>query len=229
MSNEPQFTDSQISEICENFKDIELKKNNEINSIQHKNLNLKNIPYPNLKIIKTIGNGDCLFHSVLSATNEEYVNSKDKDKEKKGQEFRNYLAEKLILMYPKLSRGNLEELSKDVPEYKLENMLKTLKSYRSVNNLFNELISETLNIDIYLVYSETSDVYIMGDEEIYHKNRPSIVIYYTGNHYELIGVEEKNGIVDFYQYDHPFIKLIKNRIKELKAHKKPLIVKSKEF
>jgi hypothetical protein len=215
------MSDLKLLEICENFNNIDL------NDGKHDDLKLEKIPYPNLKIIKTIGNGDCLFHSILSATNEEYLNSNDKVKE--GQKFRAYLAEKLTLLYPKLSRGELQTLSLAVPEYTLENMQKTLKSYNSVGHLFNELISEILSIDIYIIDKKKSDVYITGDEEILHKNRPSIVVYYTGNHYELIGVNEKNGIVDFFQYDHPFIILIKNRIRELKKGKQPIIVKAKDF
>ena len=190
-----------------NIQDLE----NTIGKLDLDTITLKNIDYKNLKIIKTLGNGDCFFHAILSAINQEYVDSKDKAK--MGHEFRLSLIPKLEKRYNKLSNGTLKEFSAVIPEYSLENMKKTLDSYTCVGHLFNELISDDKKIDIYILDAKTEDVYITGDEYLLHKKRPSLVLYYTGNHYDLLGVVEKGNTIDFFQYDHPFIKCLRKRIK----------------
>lgn len=184
------------------------------------NLELKNIEYQNLKLIHTIADGNCFFHAIVNAIDSDYCKIDNNKKIKTVIEKRKYLSEMLEkkdknnkIIYDNLSRGNLKQMSKFVDEYKLENMKKTLNSNSYVSNLYNEFISNILNIDIYILDKKTEDVYITGDDmNLLYKNRPSIVLLYDINHYSLVGVVETDTVLDFFQYDHPFIKCIKNRM-----------------
>jgi hypothetical protein len=186
-------------------------------------IELKNIDYPHIHIQETIGDGSCFFHCILSAKNKAYSMLTYKHKIEKAKELREYLSEMLEIkkdgkmIYDRLARGQLREQSKAVADYKLENMQKTLCSSKWVGDTFNELISEVLNIDIYIIDGRKSDVYITANDfDILYKNRPSIVIHWNGSsHYSLIGVKEKAGIVDLFQYDHEFIVELRNRMKEV--------------
>ena len=194
--------------------------------IEFQTLNLKNIDYPNLRLIETIADGSCFFHSILKATNVNYFN--DNHKSNYALNFRKSLAEKLTdesntkdksdkSIYQTLSRGSLPELSQNLPEFSLEQMQFQLSNHISVDNRFNELVSNELNIDIYILDSETGDLYITGDDaDILYFDRPSVVLYYSPGHYRLVGVyEESDGmsdITDFFHYTHSFIVYLKNRM-----------------
>jgi hypothetical protein len=182
--------------------------------INSTNIILKNIDIPNIRLIKIIGDGNCYFHSILHAMLTEYITSKDKVEIMKTH--KKYMIKCLPSLYNKLSRGKLKELSIDVPEYSLEHMIKTLESNSYVGHLFNELVGLIYNIDIYIISAQNSDVYITGDEDYLLKSRPSVVLYYTGSHYNLLGVSEKKSLITFFQWDHEFIKAIKNRIQKIK-------------
>jgi hypothetical protein len=94
-----------------------------------------------------------------------------------------------ISWYQSLSHGELPVLSENVPEYTLENMIFELDSSSWVNHLYNEFISDILDIDIYFIDINNSNVYLTGDEyELLYKNRNSILIGYTEGHYETIGL-----------------------------------------
>ena len=181
-------------------------------------LKLKYIKYPNLKIIETIGDGNCFFHSILKAVNINYF--KSDDRKKFASEFRKSLSEYLVNLdsngifnYDKLSRGKLNEISETLPEFSLDSLVSELNSNNPVDNRFNELICNYLNIDLYILDSESEDLYITGDDsDILYFDRPSVVILYTPGHYRLVGVRENNDITDFFDNSHSFILYLKNRM-----------------
>ena len=84
--------------------------------------------------IGAIGDGSCMFHSILQAFNKTYINSTTQDKIKITRHFRNDLSDILDkeidgkVCYKQLSRGALEEFSKVVPETSLKNMKRSLSS-----------------------------------------------------------------------------------------------------
>lgn len=194
----------------------EIEDNDEKESKNNDKYLIKTIPIENLTIIKTIGDGNCFFHCILQATSIEYSDSDRNHKVNLVKELRDALADILQEEYPNLSRGELKELSKSVPEYSLNHMTNELRSSKHVNHLYNELIGNHLGIDIYIIDAEKSDVYITCDEDYLLKNRPSLVLYWTGNHYDLISHKE----ADLFQWDHEFIIAIRKRIREIKEKKK---------
>jgi len=192
--------------------------------------------YPNMVRIHTEGDGSCFFHAILNACYKPYIKGVTGDgvslnRRECVKNFRKDLANKLDdyidsnprnkKWYDILSRGDLKAHSKDLPELSLENMKRTLDSNSSVDHIFNELISEVILKDIYLLDFEKKDVYITGDDEdILYKNRKSIVILAIPGHYELVGVYRvnKKGLLvvqTLFAHDDEFIKIIRKRMREI--------------
>lgn len=174
--------------------------------------------------IPTIGDGSCFFHALCSSFYVKYRQNPSKRK-KIVQRFRKELAEilserckknKSKTWYQYISRGQLPDISKYVPELDILNMKKELLSGGPVDNKYNELISEILNKDLYLINLLTKDVYITGDDsDILYKGRDSIVILTMPGHYELIGLKKNNGdITTLFSPNHSFIRRIRKRINE---------------
>ena len=177
----------------------------------------------NLVIVPTIGDGNCYFHSVLRAFNTSYINAKSAlERVNLARTFRNALADRLIEVdpltgsdyYSGLNNGNLEDFSKGVREYSKESLRRELLSSEPVDNIYQELISNAVNKDIYIIDAETKDMYNVGSTfGLYYKGRNSIIIYYTPGHYEVVGVKRSDGSIDtIFTPEHELIQLCKDRL-----------------
>lgn len=193
--------------------------------------NFEHIQYPNLVIVRSIGDGACFFHSILRAYHPEYIQAISLSQRKKiAYRFRHALANVLgetafekdgnyVTYYDLLSRGELKEISKSVPEVSLKGMQKQLRDIHfPVDDSFAELISTQLKKDIYIIEATHGDVYMQADTELLHKGNDAVVILYSPGHYDVVGIyDEKSGIVDcLFDSDHPLIIKIKKRIQNIK-------------
>jgi hypothetical protein len=170
-------------------------------------------------VINAIGDGSCMFHSILQGFNKSYINSSFEDKIKIIRQFRKDLSEILDedidgkMCYKQLSRGSLEEFSQIVPETSLQNMKKSLSSNEWGDVRFLELISNILNIDIYIIWNKTKKIYSLGDKELYYKNRDSIIILNSGNfHFDTIGLKTENGTRTLFDKNEPVIKQLRSKL-----------------
>lgn len=181
------------------------------------------IYYPGMVKISINGDGSCLFNAIAYAFFTPYrlghIDGVYFDRESFIKNLRKDLANILeskdsdgIMIYDKLSRGKLREFSEGYPDYKLENMMKELRSKRAVDSIYFELISNFFKLDIYILDQGRHDVYQLGDVDLYYKERPSIVLLYNENHYDLVGLETSEGLKTRFDSDHPFIRTIYNRI-----------------
>jgi len=188
-----------------------------------KNLKLTFIDTMNLAVISTIGDGSCFFHSVLRAFNTEYTKAKSiSDRVNMARTFRNALAELLEEVdpltgknyYAGLNNGELEKISGGVKEYSLAGLQKELRSSASVDNIYQELISNCLNKDIYIIDGVKKDMYHVGSAfSLYYKGRNSIIIYYTPGHFEVVGLKHSNGTIDtLFTPEHPLIQSCRERL-----------------
>lgn len=187
--------------------------------------------YPGLVRIRTIGDGSCFFHAIANAFFKPYklcmLNGVTLDRTEFIRNLRRDLSIKLgerinpndpnyKRYYDLLSRGQLQEFSKGVPKYTLENMQRELNSDGPVDNVYNEFISNILDKDIYMLNLETHDVYVFGnDDDILYKHRPSIVLITMPGHYELIGLQTYSGIQTLFNPDDDFIQYIRRRMSQL--------------
>lgn len=188
-----------------------------------KNLKLTFIDTMNLAVISTIGDGSCFFHSVLRAFNTDYIKAKSiTDRVNMARTFRNALADLLEEIdpltgknyYAGLNNGELEKISGGVKEYSLTGLQKELRSSASVDNIYQELISNCLNKDIYIIDGVKKDMYHVGSAfPLYYKGRNSILIYYTPGHFEVVGLKHSNGTVDtLFTPEHPLIQACRERL-----------------
>lgn len=188
--------------------------------------------HSNMVQIKAAPDGSCFFHALLQAFYKPYQLQMEDEvpvsRKKLVKNFRYDLSVRLEehididdptspIVYDTLSRGQLGELSKEMPEYSLKNMEEELHSSSSVGNLYNEFISNELNKDIYILDGEKQDVYVTGNDlDLLYKNRQSIVLLYQPGHFDLIGLRNNDGSVStFFDYSHPFIEAIRNRLRVL--------------
>jgi hypothetical protein len=190
-------------------------------------INLQRIPYNNLYIIEILGDGSCYFHSILTASRLNYITLSVFDKQKLVKTFRELLADKIGSIYSDgtpyydtILNGMVKEFAKSVPFYSLENMQKELRSSDFVDHIYQETISNSLNLDIYIININTGDINypeIDLDLSLLYKNRNSIIIAYHGNymHYEVIGLESPNDnttIDTIFPYDHQLINILRDRL-----------------
>lgn len=188
-----------------------------------KPLTLSFSPIHNLVVVPTIGDGNCYFHSVLRAFNTSYINAeKTFDRINLTRSFRNALADRLSEIdpitgydyYSGLNNGTLEQFSDGVKEYSKDALRKELLSSQPVDNIYQELISNCINKDIYMIDGETNDMIFTGSTfNLYYKGRNSIVIYYTPGHYEVVGIHRSDGSIDtVFTPEHPLIEICKERL-----------------
>lgn len=188
--------------------------------------------YPNMVRIYTIGDGSCLFHAIISSFftpyNKGILYGVPLDRRKFVAKFRSELADKLTqklstgrTWYESLSRGELSKSAKLNPEVSLAAMQSELRSSSAVDNKYNELLSEILNKDIYVLHDDNEDLYFLGISatDVLYKNRDSIVILYSErtHHYELVGIKDpmSGDITTLFGYNDPFIINIHSRLKSI--------------
>lgn len=117
------------------------------------------------------------------------------------------------LCYDQLSRGQLKEIAQSVPEVSLKNMKRSLASNEWGDMRFLELISNVLNINIFVIFSETGDIYHSGDSDIYIKNRDSIIIYNSSNvHFDSVGLVSKSRLRTLFSYEEDVIKKLRSKL-----------------
>jgi len=166
--------------------------------------------------VGTAQDGSCFFHAVLSCISDSYRNrSSGGIPLSRTQLVRNVrmdLASELKKRYHLLSRGELSRLSKTLPRYSLSNMSDVLINGKSIEAVFFELVSDVFKINIYVLDYNTKDVYILGDDEIYRKDRKCIVLLSHNNHYEYIAFRLHTGVMyTMFEPSNEFINLIRQR------------------
>ena len=142
--------------------------------------------------INVAGDGSCFFHAICKAYFKPYIFGKVGDKPLNRGKFvrklRRDLAKKLgskinpedansKTYYEDLAKGELANIGKEIKQYSLENMQKTLDSSEPISNEYNEFISNQLDIDIYIIDGIKRDVYMTGTEDsLIYKNRKSVIL-----------------------------------------------------
>lgn len=185
-------------------------------------LKLKHIDHPDLVRISIPGDGSCFFHAILRSFNRRYIEAETKEERKKySRLFRDVLANLLEkkdksgkMLYDTVLGGNLREFSKAVPSYSLKEMQKELRGNGAVGDMYQALISEQFNKDIYIIDLKREDVYTTGsDLATLYKKRDSIIIGYRPGHFEVIGVRKTNGVIStFFKPNHRLVVKIYSRL-----------------
>ena len=177
------------------------------------------------QIIPAIADGSCMFHSILQAFNKTYNTLDNNNKKEMVREFRNNLSDVLEeevngdIIYNKLSRGELKDFSKFYPPASLKAMQRDLKNNTWGDFRFLELMSEILDLNIFIIDKTKSDIYQTGDKELLYKDRDSIIILNTNNiHFDTIGLKTKHGVKTLFNKNDPVVKLMLSKM--YKGHAK---------
>jgi len=178
-------------------------------------MKIKNFNY-SLVPLYTIGDGNCLIHAVLGSCNYKYQNSNKIEKKKIAWQLRKDMAELLNVkingknFYQKLSRGQLEDISKDIPEVKKEYMQAHLLSKAWLTSVYLELLSIIFNINIVLVSAKEEDFYRLGDKNLLFQDRHTILINYIHqSHYESIAIEINNELKTLFHRKSEIVKSLR--------------------
>jgi hypothetical protein len=194
----------------------------------------------NLYCVKVLGDGSCFFHSVLRAFHREYIMSSSiEDRQRLTKKLRDSTATSLEEINPNTGKTEYETLGNgyykefnnavkgvDGDSYSLQAMQKELRSNSPVDHAYIEILSNHLDLDIYLINAKTGDLYTTGsDVNLLYKRRKSIAILYTTGHYDILGIRRlqsnNNEDTDAVIFDclfsptHVFTILLYNRLKLL--------------
>ena len=189
--------------------------------------------YDNMVRLYTIADGSCFFHAVVGAFYLPYQTQLEDGKRFDRRKFIKNLRRDLSIKldkpeadgktpYDKLSGGELLNTSNIMGEpeankYKVENMKKQLDSEEWSWQLYIEYISNQLNKDIYILDDINQDVFQEDfdfDEDLYHKERDSVVVLYLGDHFETVGLDLNGKIHTLFDPNSHFISSIRMRLKE---------------
>lgn len=170
--------------------------------------------------IPAIGDGSCMFHSILQAFNKTYISSSVREKQKICRVFRkdlsNILSEKINgkICYNQLSRGGLKEISEFVPEASLQNMKRSLESTDWGDFRFIEMLSNILDLNVFIIDYNKKDLYYTGDTELFIKeDRDNIIIMNSGNvHFDTVGVKTNEGVRTLFSYHEDIVKKLLSKL-----------------
>lgn len=164
--------------------------------------------------IKILGDGSCFFHAILRSFNREYIRSTSNiERQRLAKLLRSGIALALeekdsfgVMEYDKLGGGSYARFNEAVSgainektgkciiekdKYSLKGLQNELLSDGFVDHAYIEILSNHCNKDIYLISALTGDVYTTGtDLNLLYKHRDSIIILYSGDHYDLIGTKK---------------------------------------
>lgn len=169
--------------------------------------------------IPAIGDGSCMFHSILQSFNNTYNNSSNANKQKICREFRDHLGEVLgekidgKLCYDQLSRGELRSFAKVVPNASLEEMKQSLKSNEWGDMRFIELVSNLMDLNVIILDYGKKDIYHTGDYELLIKPRDTIIIMVTDNiHFDTVGIKFSTGVRTLFSHNEPVIQMMLSKM-----------------
>lgn len=179
-------------------------------------MKIKELNYEFVRI-PTIGDGSCLLHALLYCCSGEYIKKDRKERMKMVRELRidlaNILDFKIIddkTIYQTLSRGELEEISKNVKEVDKKYMQRHLKSPAWLTASYIELLSLMFNINIIFISFNTKKIYKTGDKELLFQDRNTIFInYIEQGHFESLGIMTDDGMKTYFSKNSPIVKEIK--------------------
>jgi hypothetical protein len=187
---------------------------------------LKYCKFPGLYILPTIKDDNTsLGHAILRACKKDYPDKTTEEKKKLATEFRRIIADKLVeknpitgkTHYSELFGGRIETMAKEISDYSLEQILSDLRNGEFLDHHLQELLSDNLQKDIYFISNSTQDVFV-DNRDMYslcYKGRNSIIIYHSGDHYEVLGIKKPGGgYYTVFLPDHEIIQYLNERLVE---------------
>lgn len=181
--------------------------------------------------IASMPDGSCFIHSLCAALYVSYrtgiKNNKPISKREIARNLRHELAVKLderidplnpksLTYYDTLGNGEVATLGKTVADYSLISMKAILDSSANIGHEFFEYISDILKVDLYFLSEKEQDVYPTADElSAIYKNRDSIIMIHSGDHFDLIGLKSGAEIYTIFKPENELILFIRSKLATL--------------
>ena len=158
-------------------------------------VNWQNSPvqFPGLVRIRTIQGVDCVYHAILNALSVAYRSHELHGVEMNEKTFvrglRRELAVNLSNCYDTLNGGKIKDMVLIDPSVSLEELQRQIISCGHIPKVLLPFVCDELNCDIYFVSGHNRDVFpaLVNMREVI-KDRRSVVLVYSRNHYELMGL-----------------------------------------
>lgn len=163
--------------------------------------------------IEVPGDGNCFFHSVMLGCVKSYID-RPQDRICMANALRRELAQYLVsrlpngeIVYDTLSRGELREYAKVVPEYSMENMVALLLSRACVGLEVLEITCNLLDVNIILWNHVQKDIYRHGDKELlFRPERSTVVVLYEPGHYSLLGLRLEGQVYTHFSHTNALVR-----------------------
>ena len=175
-----------------------------------------------MRVVKVPGDGHCLFHAICQAMYTPYIDG-EVDRTSLVVQLRADIAEYLqstdsdgVTQYDKLGRGYFREFANNgnIPEFTMEYMVGILNSSSMLGFGYMELISNYLDIDIYVLSTDTQDLYVNNENRLYQR-RDSIILLNNGKHYDVVGVKNGRTLHTYFSPSHRLIKRLRRQHRKL--------------
>lgn len=169
--------------------------------------------------IYTPRDGSCLFHALLNAFHKPYREGKYHGQVVPRKQIvidlRRELARCLPTVYSRLWNGALASFGAEVDKnYSLPNMQRALANFEThIGYGYLRYISDSLDKDIYIFSALTQELYVSDDLPVTGR-RGSILLYWLHDHYELIGITSRQGLVTYFSPNDPLIKELYARLRK---------------
>jgi hypothetical protein len=135
-----------------------------------------------MKIVKAIGDGSCLIHSILIHVSDRYHQMTDIEKIKHVEEIRYELGNKVSeKRYNQIGKGTLKEV------LSYEQWKELLLSNSPLGQESIEILSDYFDVNIFIYYK---DFKLYPMDIYYNKNYQDVFIYWSGNHYDALFFSE---------------------------------------
>lgn len=195
-------------------------------------------------IIDCIGDGSCMVHAIMQSFYKRYIEANSfNERIDMADEFRRNLAEKLTEINPRdaegrtyyesLGNGTIAEIGEDAKEFSLEEFFSHLNSREFLDNRVIEYIQIVLNKSIFFVHEKRDSDGNIISKDMYNyffhpSGQKSICLYgiteepeeeedgkILVGHYDLLGVKENGVMKTYFGPNHPFIKKLQSRMREV--------------
>ena len=174
--------------------------------------------------VQTPYSRDGIYHAILNGCSEHYRKQKINGYPVKFDDIVTMFRRELATIfaygpvgerpYDRLSNGTARALAKQSPEYSLHAMQSSLLRDGFIPAHLLPFVCDTIGHDIIYIsgidrdvetFSNQTDQAILG--------RPTVILIYSRNHYELVGLMDADGEVDTcFKPDHPYIKRLRKRL-----------------
>jgi hypothetical protein len=180
--------------------------------------------HPGLCRIKTPASRDGIYHAILNAVSRYYrernVDGFKVDTDTQVRMFREELADELgsgpvgSRPYDLIGGGKPAQMAHRVPQYSLRAMRQHLLHDGYIEPYVLPYVCDAIGHDIIYISALDRDVATFSQQtDSAIKGRPTILLLYSRNHYELLGILDGDGDLETrVSPQHPYIQRLRGRI-----------------